>query len=56
MIAKLYLRVLKENMELKRENYLEQNGRDELLEEHAKFQNIDSVGVLKLFLCGRQLY
>lgn len=40
-------------MELKKESHLERNGRDELLEGHAQFQNIDSVGVLKLLLCGR---
>lgn len=53
MIAKLYVRVPKKNTELKKENNLERNGRDELLEGHAQFQNIDSVGVFKLFLCGR---
>lgn len=40
-------------MELKKENHLEWNGRDALLEGHAQFQNIDSVGEVKLFLCDR---
>lgn len=52
MIAKLYFRVLKKYGAQERKPF-RTKWNDELLEGHAQFQNIDSVGVLKLLLCGR---
>lgn len=52
MIAKLYFRVLKKYGAQERKPF-RPKWNDELLEGHAQFQNVDSVGVLKLLLCGR---